>query len=70
MGTGETVPSWFSEIQVMEHFGWTEKQLYEEVSLKRYLQIKEYFSAKGRVDKVREQQGKTRGKRTHRHTQR
>jgi len=33
MGTGKTVPVWVNEIQIMREFGWTEKELYEEVSL-------------------------------------
>jgi len=32
MGTGRSVPAWVVEIQLMREFGWTEKQLLEEVS--------------------------------------
>ena len=33
MGSAKTVPYWVAEIQLMEQFGWTERQLHEEVSM-------------------------------------
>jgi len=33
MGTSKTTPLWAVEIMLMETFGWTERQLNEEVSL-------------------------------------
>lgn len=33
MGTGTNVPVWVGEIQIQEQTGWTDRELYEDVSL-------------------------------------
>jgi len=44
MGTGKIVPAWVNEIQIMREFGWTEKELYEEVSLMTVERITGFLS--------------------------
>jgi len=39
MGTGEKVPGWVGEITIMEQTGWTERELYEDVSLETILRM-------------------------------
>lgn len=55
MGTGGSVPQWVMEIQLMEQFGWTERELYEEVSLQTIVNI-------GKLNELRAKASAVRGK--------
>ena len=55
MGTGETVPGWVGEIAIMEQTGWTERELYEDVSLETILRMDYLNRMRGKARKAREQ---------------
>ncbi len=59
MGTGGAVPSWAMEIQLMEQFGWTERELYEDVSLETVIKIGKLNEMKGKANSVRSNMAKT-----------
>jgi len=54
MGTGRSVPAWVVEIQLMREFGWTEKQLLEEVSSLTVARAQVLLELEERAAKVKE----------------
>lgn len=54
MGTGGAVPPWVMEIQLMEQFGWTERELYEEVSLETIVNIGKLNELRTKAAKVKQ----------------
>ena len=57
MGTGGSVPQWAIEIQLMEQFGWTERELWEDVSLETVISI-------GKLNELRAKASAVKGKGT------
>lgn len=53
MGTSESLPVWTADLLVMERYGWTERQLREEVSLKTMGQIRVLEELRAKADKVK-----------------
>jgi len=54
MGTGRSVPAWVVELQLMREFGWTEKQLLEEVSSLTLVRAQVLLKLEERAAKVKE----------------
>jgi len=52
MGTAKSVPTWAFEIEVMREFNWTEKQLFEEVSLLTLERIAVLFDLRKKAEKL------------------
>ena len=57
MGTGTSVPAWVGEIQIMEKTGWTERELYEDVSLLTIQRMNYLEGERAKADKVRKGRG-------------
>jgi len=53
MGTGGSVPQWVGDIQLMEQFGWTERELFEEVSLGTVANISKLNEMRAKADAVK-----------------
>lgn len=56
MGTGSSVPRWAMEVQLMERFGWTERELFEDVSLETIVNV-------GKLNKIRAEADAYKGRR-------
>ena len=56
MGTGGSVPRWVADIQLMEQFGWTERELFEEVSLGTIADISKLNEMRAKADAVKGKQ--------------
>ena len=53
MGTASTLPMWAAEITYMERFGWTERQLHEEVSSRTVRRISTLDGLRAKAEEVR-----------------
>ena len=53
MGTGKSVPGWVGEIQIMEQMGWTERELFEDVSLGTIMRMSYLGEMRAKADKVK-----------------
>ena len=53
MGTGGSVPRWVADIQLMEQFGWTERELFEEVSLGTIANISKLGEMRAKAEAVK-----------------
>ena len=46
------MPSWYNEVMLMREFGWTEKQLVEEVTIERMQQIAYIYEIEAKKEKM------------------
>ncbi len=53
MGTASTLPLWAAEITYMERFGWTERQLHEDISSRTIRRISLLDDLRAKAEKVR-----------------
>jgi len=53
MGTSKTTPLWALEIMLMENFGWTERELNEEVSLGMIQRILLFLDLRAKANELR-----------------
>lgn len=58
MGTSTKVPVWVGEIQIQEQTGWTDRQLYEEVSLGTIQKMNYLNEMRSRAEAIRGRSGK------------
>ena len=48
------MPQWVAEIQIMELFGWTERELHEELSAGTLARAQVYWEEKARAEKQKQ----------------
>lgn len=58
LGTSKKAPVWFVECALMEQFGWTEEQLYDQNSLSRITKISTYNEVRAEAEKERARRDK------------